>query len=152
VIALTMTDTGEFMTRYKKIVWTGLLAAVLGTLAGAASADPPRSHRRSLQNEIQQDRRELRDSRQDFKSDRKELNQDRREFRQDRRSGASAEELAQDKAEIRESFDNLRDSRREVEQERRELNRDLREYERRYGDRERDHRDWWNPGGWWNWR
>jgi septal ring factor EnvC (AmiA/AmiB activator) len=141
------------MTRYKKIVWTGLLAAVLGPLADAASADPPRSQRRSLQNEIQQDRRELRDSRQDFKSDRKDLNQDRREFRQDRRSGASAEELARDKAEIRESLDNLRDSRREVEQDRRELNRDLREYEWRFGDRERDYRrDWWNPGSWWNWR
>jgi septal ring factor EnvC (AmiA/AmiB activator) len=140
------------MTRYKSIVSTSLLAVVLATLADAASADPPRSQRRSLKSEIQQDRQELRDSRQDFKSDRKELNQDRREFRQDRKSGASAEELARDKAEIRESLDNLRDSRREVEQDRHELNRDLRKYERRYGDRERYYRDWWNPGSWWNWR
>jgi len=142
------------MTRYKNIVWMGLLAGALGTLAPAASADPARSYRRSLQNEIQQDRRELRDSRQELKTDLKELKEDRREFRQDRRSGASVEELARDKAEIRESLDNLRDSRREVGQDRRELNRDLSEYEWRYGDRnrDRDNRGWWNPYSWWNWR
>lgn len=140
------------MTRYRKIILMGLPAAILVTLVDTASAEPPRSNRRSLQNEIQQDRRELRDSRQDLKSDRKELNQDRQEFRQDRRAGASAEELARDKAEIRESLDNLRDSRQEVEQDRRELNRDLWKYERRYGDRDRNYHDWWNPGGWWNWR
>ena len=140
------------MTRYKNIVGTALLAGALVALAHAASADPPRSYRRSLQNEIQQDRRELRDSRQDLKSDLKELKEDRREFRQDRRSGASLEELARDKAEIRESLDNLRDSRREVGQDRRELNRDLSEYEWRYGDWDRDNRGWWNPYSWWNWR
>ncbi len=142
------------MTRYKSIVWTGLLACVLVTLAHAASADPPRSYRQSLQNEIQQDRRELRDSRQELKSDLKELKEDRREFRQDRRSGASVEELARDKAEIRQSLDNLRDTQREIGQDRRELSRDLSEYEWRYGDRDRDrnNRSWWNPYSWWNWR
>lgn len=142
------------MTRYKNSVWLGLLAGALLTLAHAASADPPRSYRRSLQNEIQQDRRELRDSRQEFKSDLKELKEDQRELRKDRRSGASTEELARDKAEIRESWDNLRDSRREVGQDRRELNRDLSEYEWRYVDRERErnNRGWWNPYSWWNWR
>ena len=139
------------MTRYKNIVWVGLLAALL-TLAPAAWADPPMSPRRSLQNEIQQDRRELRDSRQEFKSDLKDLRQDRQEFRRDRRSGAGAEEIARDKAEIRESLDNLRDSRREFRQDQRELNRDVNEYEWRYGDRNRDNRSWWNPSGWWNWR
>jgi septal ring factor EnvC (AmiA/AmiB activator) len=142
------------MTRYKKTVWTGLLVGALVTLAHAASADPPRSYRRSLQNEIQQDRRQLRDSRQELKTDLKELKEDRREFRQDRKSGASVEELARDKAEIRESLDNLRDSQRDVRQDRRELNRDLSEYEWRYGDRDRDrdNRGWWNPYSWWNWR
>ena len=140
------------MTRFKNIVWTGFFAGVIVTLSGAASADPPGSYRRSLKNEIQQDRRDLRDSRQELKSDRNELNQDRREFRQDRKSGASAEELARDKAEIRESQGGLRESRREVTQDRRELNRDLREYEWRYGDRDSDNRGWWNPFGWWNWR
>ena len=53
------------MTRYKHIVWTGLLAGALVTLAHAASADPPGSYRRSLKSEIQQDRAELRDSRQE---------------------------------------------------------------------------------------
>jgi septal ring factor EnvC (AmiA/AmiB activator) len=145
-------STEKFMTRYKNIVWTGLLAGALVTLAHAASADPPRSYRQSLQNEIQQDRRELRDSRQELKIDLKALKEDRREFRQDRRSGAGVEELARDKAEIRESRDNWRDSRWEVGQDRRELNRDLREYEWRYGDRDRDNRSWWNPYSWWNWR
>ena len=145
-------STEGFVTRYKKIIWTVLLAGALVTLAHTASADPPGSYRRSLQNEIQQDRRELRDSRQEFKGDVKELKQDRREFRQDRKSGASVEELARDKAEIRESLDNLRDSRRELKQDRRELNRDLSEYEWRYGDRDRDNRGWWNPFSWWNWR
>ena len=142
------------MTPYNNIVWTGLLAGALLTLAHAASADPPGSYRRSLRNEIQQDRRELRDSRQELKSDRNELKQDRREFRQDRGSGASVEELARDKAEIGESQDNLRDSRQEVAQGRRELNRDLREYDWRYGDRDRDkdNRGWWNPFSWWSWR
>jgi septal ring factor EnvC (AmiA/AmiB activator) len=140
------------MARYKKIIWTGLVAGALVTPAHAAFADPPHSYRRSLQNEIQQDRRELRDSRQELKSNLKDLQQDRREFRQDRRSGAGAEELARDKAEIRESLDNARDSRREVRQDRRELNRDLREYDWRYGDRDRDNRGWWNPYSWWNWR
>jgi Skp family chaperone for outer membrane proteins len=97
-----------FMTRYKNIVWTGLLAGALVTLAHVASADPPGSYRRSLKNEIQQDRRELQDSRQELKSDLNELKQDRREYRQDRGSGASVEELARDKAEIRESQDDLR--------------------------------------------
>ena len=140
------------MTRFKNIVWTGLLAGGLVMLAHVASADPPGSYRRSLKNEIQEDRRELRDSRQELKSDLNELKQDRREFRQDRRSGASVEELARDKAEIRESQDNLRDSRRDVAQDRRELNRDLREYDWRYSDRDRDNRSWWNPYNWWNWR
>ena len=140
------------MTRYKNIVWTGLFAGALVTLPQAALGDPPVSHRRSLKNEIQQDRREVRESRQELKSDLNELKQDRREFRQDRGSGASVEELARDKAEIRESQDNLRDSRREVAKDRRELNRDLREYDWRYGDRDRDDRGWWNPFSWWNWR
>ena len=140
------------MTRSKKIVWTGLLAGGLVTLAHVASAEPPGSYRRNLKNEIQEDRRELRDSRQELKSDLNELKQDRREFRQDRRSGASVEELARDKAEIRESQDNLRDSRREVVKDQRELNRDLREYDWRYGDRDRDNRSWLNPYSWWNWR
>ena len=139
------------MTRFNNMVWTGLLAGALVALPQAASADPRGSNRRSLKNEIQQDRRELQDSRQELKGDRNELKQDRREFRQDRRSGASVEELARDKAEIRESQENLRDSRREVSQDRRELNRDLREYEWRY-DRDRDNRGWWNPSSWWNWR
>jgi chromosome segregation ATPase len=140
------------MTQFKNLVRTGLVAGSLVTLAHAASADPPGSYRRSLKNDIQQDRRELRDSRQELKSERNELQQDRREFRQDRGSEASAEELARDKAEIRESQDNLRDSRRDVAQDRRELNRDLREYDWRYGDRDRDNRGWWNPFSWWSWR
>jgi septal ring factor EnvC (AmiA/AmiB activator) len=137
------------MTRFKNMAWAGLLAGVLVTLPHTASADPPGSYRRSLKNEIQQDRRELRDSHQEFKSDRKELQQDRRELRQDRRSEAGGEELARDKAEIHESLENFRDSRREVAKDRRELNRDLREYDWRYGDRQRDNRGRWN---WWNWR
>jgi septal ring factor EnvC (AmiA/AmiB activator) len=142
------------MTRFKNMNMgrAGLLAGAILTLTHAASADPPGSYRRNLKNEIQQDRRELRDSRQEFKSDRKELQQDRREFRQDRRSGAGDEELARDKAEIHESLENFRDSRREVARDRRELNRDLREYDWRYGDRDRDNRGWRNPFGWWNWR
>jgi septal ring factor EnvC (AmiA/AmiB activator) len=140
------------MTRHKKIVWMGLLAGALLIPAYASWADPPLSRRRSLQNEIQQDRRELRDSRQELNGNLKDLRQDRREFRQDRRSGAGADELARDKADIRESLDNLKDSRREVGQDRRELNRDIREYDWRYGDRDRDNRRWWNPFGWWNWR
>jgi septal ring factor EnvC (AmiA/AmiB activator) len=143
---------GGTMVRYNHIVLASLLAGVLLTPVGAAWADPPGSHRRGLQNEIQQDRRELRDSRQEFNSDLKDLRQDRREFRQDRRSGASAEELARDKAEIRESRDNLRDSRRDLRRDQRELNWDVNEYNRRYGDRDRDNRSWWNPFGWWNWR
>ena len=142
----------DFMVRYKNIVWMGLLAGAVITLPQAASGDPRGSYRRSLKNEIQQDRRELQDSRQELKSDLHELKQDRREFRQDRKSGASVEELARDKAEIRESQDNVRDSRREVTQDRRELDRDLREYNWRYGDRGRDDRGWWNPLSWWNWR
>jgi hypothetical protein len=55
-------------------------------------------------------------------------------------------------AEIRESQDNLLNSRREVAKDRRELTRDLREYDWRYGDRDRDNRGWWNPFSWWNWR
>jgi septal ring factor EnvC (AmiA/AmiB activator) len=140
------------MTRFKNIVWTGFLAGVLVTLPGAASGEPPGSYRRSLKNEIQQDRRDLRDSRQELKSDLNELKEDRREFRQDRKSGASVEELARDRAEIRESLDNLKESRQEVLQDRRELNRDLREYDWRYGDRDSDNRGWWNPFSWWNWR
>jgi septal ring factor EnvC (AmiA/AmiB activator) len=140
------------MTRYKNIVWTVLLVGALATLPHAASGDPRGSYRRSLKNEIQQDRRELRDSRQELKSDLNELKQDRREFRQDRGSGASVEELARDKAEMRESQDNLRDSRREVSQDRRELSRDLREYDWRYGDGDHDNRSWWNPFNWWSWR
>jgi chromosome segregation ATPase len=140
------------MMRYTKTVWLGLLAGALVTLAHAASADPPGSYRRSLKNEIQQDRGELRDSRQELKSELKELKQDRREFRQDRKAGASAEELARDKAAIRESLDDVQDSRREVRRDRRELNRDVSEYEWRYGDRDRDDRSWWNPFSWWNWR
>jgi septal ring factor EnvC (AmiA/AmiB activator) len=136
------------MTRYKKLVWTGLLAGALLALPYAASADPRGSYRRGLKNEIQQDRRELRDSRQEFKSDLEELKEDRREYRQDRRSGASNEELARDKAEIRESLDNLRDSRREVEQDQRELNRNLNEYDWRSGDRDRDDRGWWGRSWW----
>src|SRR2546428_13862683 len=90
-------STEKFMTRYKNIVWTGLLAGALVTLAHAASADPPRSYRQSLQNEIQQDRRELRDSRQELKSDLKALKEDRRGVRKDRRSGGGAEETAPEK-------------------------------------------------------
>jgi septal ring factor EnvC (AmiA/AmiB activator) len=123
------------MTRYKKLVWTDLLAGALLALPYPAFADPRGSYRRGLKNEIQQDRRELRDSKQEFKSDLEELKEDRREYRQDRRPGASNEELARDKAEIRESLDNLRDSRRELEQDQLELNRNLNEYDWRYGDR-----------------
>ena len=109
------------MGRYKKIVWTALLAGALITLPHAAeSADHRGSYRRGLENEIRGDQRELRDSRRELKSDREELERDRREYRQHRRSGASNEELARDKAEIRESLDDLRDSRREVEKDRRE--------------------------------
>ena len=140
------------MMPVRNMSWAGLLAGALMTFAHVASADPRGSYRRSLKNEIQQDRRDLRDSRQEFKDDRKELQQDRREFRQDRRAGASAEELARDKADMRDSLEGFRDSRREVVKDRRELNRDLREYDWRYGDRDRDSRAWWNPFSWWNWR
>ena len=140
------------MGRYKKIVWTALLAGALITLPHAAeSADHRGSYRRGLENEIRGDQRELRDSRRELKSDREELERDRREYRQHRRSGASNEELARDKAEIRESLDDLRDSRREVEKDRRELNRDLSDYDWRYGDRDGDNRRWWDRDSW-SWR
>jgi hypothetical protein len=76
------------MTRYKNIVWTGLLVDALATPAHAVSADPPRSYGEVLK---------TRSSRTDGncaivarikKTDLKELKEDRREFRQDRKSGA----------------------------------------------------------------
>jgi hypothetical protein len=124
------------MNKFKSIVLAGLIGGAL-LAPGAVWADSRGSNRRSLENEIRQDRRELRNSRQEFRNDVRDYRQDRRELWQDRRQGASPEEIARDRAEVRESLGELKDSRRELRQDRRELNRDLNDYYWRYGDRDR---------------
>lgn len=125
------------MNKFKTTILAGLVGGAL--LAPAALwADSRGSNRRSLENEIRQDRRDLNNSRREFRNDLRDYRQDRRELWQDRRQGASSAEIARDRAEVRESLDELRDSRRDVWQDRRELNRDLNQYYWRYGDRDRD--------------
>ena len=144
---------GRFKS-YQKALCSAFAAAVVVAFSEPVSADDRGWNRRSLRNEIEQDRRDLRDSRQQLEADRQELKQDRREYRQDRRAGASKEELAREKAEIRDSREELQDSRREVQRDRRELQRDLGEYDWRYdrdrgrfGERERD--GWSRWPSWW---